>query len=198
LSCRYLIHSPYWASSDSDLQKVWAGMEAVKASGKARSIGVSSFQPDHLQAILKTAHVPPSNNQLEFHPYFTERDGKDYLSALREDAKNLTISAYGALAPITRNIPGPLDETLKEIAEKHGVNPDLVCLRWCIDQGVAAVTTSRNEERMKGYLKVFDFQLSDDEVKMIKESAKACLKDREQPVSRAVRYYQSLQQKEAP
>jgi diketogulonate reductase-like aldo/keto reductase len=194
---RYLVHSPYWASSDSDLQKVWAGMEAVKASGKARSIGVSNFQPSHLLAILTTAQIPPSNNQLEFHPYFTERDGKHFLSSLRDHARGITISAYGALAPLTRNITGPLDEKLKDIAQTHGANPDLVCLRWCIDQDVAVVTTSRNEERMKGYLHIFDFQLSEDEVDEISESAKACLQEREQPLSRAFKYHQSWLQKMA-
>uniref|UniRef100_A0A3G1IHI3 D-xylose reductase [NAD(P)H] n=1 Tax=Paecilomyces divaricatus TaxID=644132 RepID=A0A3G1IHI3_PAEDI len=185
----YLIHTPYWAESDDDLQKAWKGMEEVKASGKARTIGVSNFQSTHLRTVLATAQTPPSVNQLEFHPYLSVRDGNDYLFSLRDNMRDITISAYGALAPITRNIPGPLDETLKEVANRYGVGTDLVCLRWCIEQGVATITTSRHEDRMKGYLRVFDFQITPDEVMQIGASAQACLGDKEQPLTRIEKYH---------
>lgn len=62
----YLIHQPFFAKSDADLQKTWTAMETVKAQGKAKSIGVSNYLVSHLEAILKTASTPPSVNQIEF------------------------------------------------------------------------------------------------------------------------------------
>src|SRR6266702_1589023 len=67
--CSYLIHSPFWAKSDSELQHAWAEMEEVQKAGLAKSIGVSNYLPQHLAAVLKTAKVVPACNQIEFHPY---------------------------------------------------------------------------------------------------------------------------------
>lgn len=66
---RYLIHAPFFAESDAELQSAWAEMEAVKASGKAKSIGVSNYMVHHLETTLKTAKVVPALNQIEFNLY---------------------------------------------------------------------------------------------------------------------------------
>jgi diketogulonate reductase-like aldo/keto reductase len=221
----YLLHSPYIASSsssstsDNDLQKAWSVMESVLATGKTRSIGVSNFEPEHLKSILKTAKIPPAINQIEFHPYFSSRrrrregeeeEEENYLSALRQD-NTIAISAYGALAPLTKNIaspvpdPAPLDEKLTAIAAKYDVTPALVCLRWCIDQDVVVVTTSRREERMKEYLRVFNdddddddddgFRLTETEVAEIGDAAMACFdENQEEPISRSMRYFRKLEE----
>jgi diketogulonate reductase-like aldo/keto reductase len=165
----------------------------VKESGKAKSIGVSSFEPSHLEAVSQTARILPSINQLEFHPYFAKRQKKPFLSALRTpDTGSVAVAAYGALAPLTRSIPGPLDETLKTIADKHGVTPELVCFRWCIDQDVVVVTTTQRTERIKNYLRVFDFKLSPAEIGKIDEDGYACVGAQE-PKSRARKYFESVQ-----
>lgn len=65
----YLIHSPFWAKSEQDLQSTWAEMEALQQSGLAKTIGVSNYRPQDLEAVLKTAKVKPAVNQIEFHPY---------------------------------------------------------------------------------------------------------------------------------
>ena len=62
----YLIHKPFFAETDADLQKAWTAMETVKASGKAKSVGVSNYLIPHLEATLKVASSPPSVNQIEF------------------------------------------------------------------------------------------------------------------------------------
>lgn len=171
-------------------------MEAVKESGKAKSIGVSSFEPSNLEAISQTARILPSINQLEFHPYFSKRQNNPFLPALRSpDTGSVAVAAYGALAPLTRSIPGPLDETLKAIADKYGVTPELVCFRWCLDQDVVVVTTTRRTERMKEYLRVFDFKLSPDEIQKIHEDGYACVGTQE-PKSRTQKYYDSLKAQE--
>lgn len=150
-------------------------MEAVKESGKARSIGVSNYSQSHLLATLATAHTTPSINQIEFHPYLRHGD----LIPFSRSHKSVATSAYGALAPVTRNIPGPLDQTLQSLAQKYGVTSGLICLRWCIDQDIVAITTSEKEARMTEYLSVFDFRLTDAEVQEIAEKGTECLQGKE-------------------
>lgn len=65
----YLIHAPYFAKTDEDLQQKWADMEKIQKSGRAKSIGVSNFLQPDLEVVLKTAKVVPAINQIEYHPY---------------------------------------------------------------------------------------------------------------------------------
>lgn len=72
----YLLHSPFNAPKGDRtvLQKAWAAMEQIQASGKSKSIGVSNFYREHLDAILETAKVRPAMNQIEYHPYLQHGD----------------------------------------------------------------------------------------------------------------------------
>lgn len=88
--CSYLIHSPFWAKSEQDLQNTWAEMEAVQKAGLAKTIGVSNYRPQDLEAILKTAKVTPAVNQIEFHPYLQR------VEALEVHKKHgIATTAYG-------------------------------------------------------------------------------------------------------
>lgn len=78
-------------------------------------------------------------------------------------------AAYGPLTAVTRAAPGPLDDTYKALARKYGVTEGEIALRWCMDQGIVAITTSSKEDRLKNYLKVADFKLTPKEVEEIKE-----------------------------
>ena len=151
----YLIHAPFFASSDEDLQKAWKEMEQVKESGKAKSIGVSNYLRPHLDATLKTAKYPPVMNQIEYHPYLQHGD----LVAYHKN-KNIAVAAYGPLTPITKAKGGPLDQLLEKLARKYAVDPGEVLLRWCIDQGVVPITTSGKEQRMSDYLRAMTFKLT--------------------------------------
>jgi diketogulonate reductase-like aldo/keto reductase len=73
---------------------------------------------------------------------------------------------------VTKASPGPLDEIYKELARKYGVSEAEVALRWCIDRGVVALTTSDKERRLKQYLRVADFKLTPKEVDEIGEVGK--------------------------
>lgn len=164
-------------------------MERIKQSGKAKSIGVSNYEEYHLRVTLETAKVAPAIIQIEFHPYMTERNNKKLLDQLRTD--DIAVSAYGVLTPMTRNIPGPLDETLERLAKAKGVSAGLVLLRWCIEQNVVAITTSQKESRMKEYLGVLELELSDEEVLEITDAGQQCLQGKElQP--RMLHYLESL------
>lgn len=159
---RYLIHSPFFAHSDADLQRAWAEMEAVKKSGKARSIGVSNYLQTHLEATLKTAKIPPSINQIEYHPYLQHGN----LLRCHPSAKIVT-AAYGPLVPETKAKPGPCDSVLENLAKKYNVGVGQILLRWCIDQGVVVITTSSKEDRLKEYLTALQFALPQIEIEDI-------------------------------
>ncbi|KAL8803136.1 MAG: hypothetical protein Q9223_006364 [Gallowayella weberi] len=159
----YLIHSPFFASSDSDLQSAWAAMEKVQADGKAKSIGVSNYLVPHLEATLKTATVTPSINQIEYHPYL-QHGGPEgpLLSYMRKH--NIANSAYAPLTAITKAKPGPLDGLYADLAKKYYVSEGEIALRWCIEQDVVAITTSGKEERMSDYLRAMTFKMTPKEV----------------------------------
>ena len=160
----YLIHAPFFANTTEDLQKKWADMEAIQASGRAKSIGVSNFLRPDLEAILSSAKTIPAVNQIEYHPYLQHGD----LIPFHQKHKIATV-AYGPLTAITKASPGHLDETYKQLARKYGVGEAEIALRWCIDQGVVALTTTGKEQRLKSYLKVAEFKLSPKEIETISE-----------------------------
>ncbi|KAL2863599.1 aldo/keto reductase [Aspergillus lucknowensis] len=155
----YLIHSPFFAKSPTDLQDAWAALEKVKEAGKARSIGVSNFLQHHLEIILQSARTPPAINQIEYHPYLQHGS----LVPFHEKQGIATVS-YGPLTPVTRAKGGPLDPLLSRLAEKYGVGEGEVLLRWSIDRGTVSITTSGKVSRLSKYLDVLKFQLTPEEV----------------------------------
>jgi diketogulonate reductase-like aldo/keto reductase len=159
----YLIHAPFFAKGDNKLlQQRWAQMEEVLASGKAKSIGVSNFLKPHLEAILETAKVRPAINQIEFHPYLQHGD----LLAYHKN-KDIRVSAYAPLTPITKASGGPVDAVVESLAKKYAVNPGEILLRWVIDQNILPITTSSKEQRLSDALRVFTFKLTPKEVEEI-------------------------------
>lgn len=140
-------------------------MEDVQRSGKARSIGVSNYLIEHLEAVLETAEIVPAVNQVEFHPYLQRMNLVPW-----SEEKGIVTVAFGPLTSITKAKPGPADDVLQGLASKYGVSEAAVALRWCIDQGVVAVTTTGKESRLKDYLTAVDFQLTPDEVRSISEA----------------------------
>ncbi|KAK5941184.1 hypothetical protein PMZ80_006461 [Knufia obscura] len=162
----YLLHSPFDAKGDKKiLQNAWAAMEQIAASGKAKSIGVSNYLKEHLDATLETAKVRPAINQIEFHPYLQHGDLITY-----HKSKDIKLSAYGPQVPVTKASDGPLTPLLEQIAKKYAVNPGEVLLRWVLDQGIVAITTSSKEQRMSDMLRVVMFNLTPKEIEQISET----------------------------
>ncbi|KAF2002535.1 aldo-keto reductase family 1 member C13 [Amniculicola lignicola CBS 123094] len=160
----YLIHEPFFAKSDEDLQNAWAEMEALQKAGLTKSIGVSNFLPKHLEAILKTAKVVPVCNQIEFHPYLQHTELLDL-----HKKHNIATTAYGPLSAATKAKPGPADNFLAALAKKYAVSEGEVSLRWCIDQDVVPITTSSKEQRLSDYLRAATFKLTPAEIKQLNE-----------------------------
>ncbi|KAJ1324963.1 2,5-diketo-D-gluconate reductase A [Microdochium nivale] len=174
----YLIHHPSMAGGDpATLRGLWAEFETIQASGRARSIGVSNFLAEDLEMLLGGSggdgpKVIPAINQIEFHPYYQR---KAILELCR--AKGIAVSAYAPLTPATRFPDGPLHADganggplLPGLTRKYGVNEADVLLRWCIDQGIVAITTTSNEVRASSYIcNVPAFKLTPREVESIAE-----------------------------
>lgn len=139
-------------------------MERVKASGKARSIGVSNFSQGHLETILKSATVIPSVNQIEYHPYLQHGNLVPF-----HESKGIKTMCYSGLVPITRAKGGPLDPLLSALATKYAVDESEILLRWSLDRGCVTITTSGKELRLAGYLRTLAFQLTPEEIQEISE-----------------------------
>ncbi|RAL10776.1 aldo/keto reductase [Aspergillus homomorphus CBS 101889] len=151
----YLIHSPFFAKSNGDLQEAWAAMEQVKAAGKARSIGVSNFLEGHIEAIMRTATMHPSINQIEFHPYLQHGTLLQF-----HRNKGIATANYGPLTPINRARGGPLDQMLSGLAKKYAVDEGEILLRWAMNCGAVTITTSSKESRLSSYLRALTSQLT--------------------------------------
>lgn len=159
----YLIHTPYFADNDKDLQKAWKDMEEVKKTGKAKSIGVSNYLRPHLEATLRTAVSPPVINQIEFQPYLQRAN--NYVSWMQENG--IEIEAFKGLAPLTKGKGGPLDPLLETLAKKYGVEPSAILLNWYNQQNVIAITTTRDPARLAQYQKAVTFKLTPAEIEEI-------------------------------
>lgn len=160
----YLIHAPFFTKSDEELQAKWAEMEEVQAAGLARSIGVSNYLPQHLEATLKTAKVVPAINQIEFHPYLQHAMLLDF-----HKQHGIATQAYGPLSAATKAKPGPIDDFSAALAKKYAVSEGEIALRWCIDQDIIPITTSSKEQRLSDYLRAATFKLTPAEIKELKE-----------------------------
>ncbi len=140
-------------------------MEKVKESGKAKSIGVSNYLQPQLEATLATAVIPPSINQIEFHPYLQHQGLVPF-----HKKHNIAVAAYAPLTAVTKAKPGPCDPILGQLAEKYYVSEAEILLRWCIDQGIVAITTSGKEERLSDYLRAMTFSMTPREVSEVTEA----------------------------
>lgn len=139
-------------------------MEEAHKSGRVKSIGVSNFNKEQLEAIVKVATIKPTVNQLEYHPYEQYDDLMDYMKSL-----NILPFCYSVLTPLMRGRPGPVDGSFGELAKTHDVTENDIAVKWCLDQGFAVATTGRNLDRLKGYLEDFDrFKLTESEIEEIR------------------------------
>jgi diketogulonate reductase-like aldo/keto reductase len=139
-------------------------MEAVQASGLAKSIGVSNYLPEHLAAVLKTAKVKPVCNQIEFHPYLQREKLLEF-----HKQNGIATTAYAPLTAATKAKGGPVDDYVGALTKKYAVGENEIYLRWCIDQDIVPITTSSKEERLSDYLRALTFKLTPKEVEDINE-----------------------------
>ncbi|WP_425955784.1 aldo/keto reductase [Xylanimonas sp. McL0601] len=152
----FLVHWPMPAVGR--YTEAWAALEEILASGRARAIGVSNFQPAHLERVLETGTVAPAVNQVELHPY------------LRQDAVRAFDAAHGivteAWSPLGRgSVLG--DPVIAEVARRHGVTPAQAVLRWHVQRGDVVFPKSATPARIVENADVFGFELPDADMSAI-------------------------------
>jgi 2,5-diketo-D-gluconate reductase A len=156
----FLIHWPLPTLYDGDYVSTWRTLAEFVQDGRARSVGVSNFHPDHLDRIVEETGVIPAVNQIEVHPYFPNEAAR--AATLRHGA------AVEAWSPIARG--DVLDDpVVGSIAARHGKTPSQVVLRWHLERGDIVFPKSMHAERMRENFDLFDFTLTPDEVGEISE-----------------------------
>lgn len=149
----YLIH---WPGQDKDLiTETWKAMEDLYNEGKIKNIGVSNFHVHHLEELLQEASIKPVINQIECHPYLTQKELRAYLEAQKIVAQSWSPLMNGQILE---------DEVVKEIANELDRTPAQVIIRWNIDENIVVIPKSVTPSRIEENLNVFDFELSEDQL----------------------------------
>jgi 2,5-diketo-D-gluconate reductase A len=154
----FLIHWPLPTRYDGDFVSTWETLIELREDGRARSIGVSNFEPDHLDRIVRETGVVPAVNQIEVHPFFGNE------AARAADERHGIITE--AWAPIAKGKVND-DATIGEIADRLGHTPAQVALRWHLQRGDVVFPKSTRPERMAENFAIFDFELDDDDLATI-------------------------------
>ena len=146
----FLIHWPLPTLYGGDFVSTWNVLEEFAKQGRARSIGVSNFQPTHLDRLAAETETIPAVNQIEVHPYFTNEEVREY-------GRDHGI-ATEAWSPIAQ---GRVlnDPVIERIADAAGRSPAQVVLRWHIQRGDIVFPKSVSPDRMKSNFELFDFEL---------------------------------------
>ena len=152
----YLIH---WPVPAHDLYvETWKAFIELQSEGLARSIGVSNFQPAHLERLIAETGVTPSINQVELHPYFQQvglRREHERLGILTED-----------YSPLGQGLE--LEDTvIVEIAQEHEKTPAQTIIRWHLQLGNVVIPKSVTPARIAENFEVFDFDLSEAQMQAI-------------------------------
>ncbi|MFC6287317.1 aldo/keto reductase [Nocardioides sp. GCM10027113] len=154
----FLIHWPLPTLYDGDYVSTWRTLAEFVEDGRATSVGVSNFQPAHLDRIIEETGVVPAVNQIEVHPYFTNEAAR--AASIRHGVE---VEAWSPIAQ------GQVldDAVIGEIAQRHGKTPAQVTLRWHVERGDIVFPKSLRQERMRENFEIFDFTLSAAEVDAI-------------------------------
>ena len=153
----YLIHWPLPAQDR--YVETWRALERIHQEGRAKSIGVSNFLPEHLARLGDETSVTPVLNQIELHPWFQQREAREFHRGL-----NMVTEAW---SPLGQGKGLLQDETIGRVAEKHGRTPAQVVLRWHLQLGNVVIPKSATPARIKENIDVFSFELDDDDMETL-------------------------------
>ncbi len=160
----YLIHWPFtgveWPFTNekkmndprcNKREESWRAMEAILASGKARSIGVSNYLIHHLEEMKAYAKIQPAVNQVEFHPFWFRKELMHYCQA-----HSIVVESYSPLSR-GKKLQNP---RITAIARQYGKSNAQVLLRWGLQHGNVVIPKSVHRERIAENIDIFDFSLS--------------------------------------
>ena len=151
----YLMHQPY-----GDVYSQWRAMQDLNASGLVKAIGVSNFHSDRLVDLITHNDITPAVNQIETHPFHQRAEESEFM---REHG--VQHESWGPFAEGRNNLFS--DPALTAVAGAHGKSVAQVVLRWLIQRDVVVIPKSVRPDRMAENLDVFNFELSDEEMKLI-------------------------------
>ncbi len=153
----FLIHWPL-PGIEVDFVETWKALEEVYRDGRAKAIGVSNFQANHLRRLVDETDIVPAVNQIEVHPYLAQDE-------LREVCRELGI-AVEAWSPIAQGLVLD-DPTIAGIAAEVERTPAQVVLRWHVQRGDIVFPKSVTKERVEENFALFDFELDDSQMSFI-------------------------------
>jgi len=151
----YLLHQPF-----SDVHGSWRALEKLHNEGKIKAIGVSNFYPDRVMDLIMANEVVPAVNQIEVNPLYQRYDDQKFL-----EENKVQPEAWAPFAEGRNNLFQ--NEILVAIGKKYGKSVGQVVLRWLIQRNIGALAKSTHKERIAENFDVFDFELSDDDMKQI-------------------------------
>ena len=150
-----LLHQPF-----SDYYGAYRALEDLYREGKLRAIGVSNFYPDRLSDLAAFTEITPQINQVETHPFNQQIFAQENMVKNKVQIESWATFAEGRNGIFTNPI-------LEEIGRKYGKSTAQVMVRWQVQRGIVCLTKTVKPERMKENLDVFDFELSDADMKAI-------------------------------
>ncbi|MBN1778477.1 MAG: aldo/keto reductase [Clostridiales bacterium] len=158
----FLIHWPNPIAFRNNWQEAnagtWKAFEELYKAGRIRSIGLSNFHRHHIEALLKTATITPMVNQIRLCPGDTQDEVVDY-----SRSQGMILEAYSPLG-VGRIFAIP---EMRELAAKYGRTIAQVAIRWSLQRGYLPLPKSTHPARIKENLQVFDFELTDSDVRLI-------------------------------
>ena len=144
-------------------QQTWKAMEALVDKGLVKSIGVANFTAPMIVDLLTYASFIPVINQIEIHPYNSQKDLVDYCHK-----KEIKITAYSPLGSYGDLQDRPIsDEVVIKIAKLHNKTPAQVLIKWCIHRGLSVIPKSTNSERIAENIDVFALNLTDEDMEKL-------------------------------
>src|SRR5215831_13177873 len=152
----FLIHWPLPTRYGGDYVSTWQTLEEFYRDGRARSIGVSNFQPHHLRRLHQECEITPAVNQIEVHPYLTQDDVRAFCGG-----HQIAVEAW---SPLARGGDLLGDPAVVSIAKATGKSPAQVVLRWHIERGDIIFPKSVSPPRIRENIDIFDFELSASDV----------------------------------
>lgn len=141
--------------------EAWQALITAQKLGLIKSIGVSNFEPEHLDRIIEETGVTPAVNQIEIHPYWVND------LRVQENAQRGIVTE--AWSPLGRGSAALKEPIIQKLAEKYDKNVGQIILRWHLDRGIVPLPKSTNFEHQRENLNIFDFSLTDDEVQAINQ-----------------------------
>ena len=151
----YLIHWPMPAKGL--YVETWKTLEKLYQEEKVRAIGVSNFQPEHLEKLISETNIVPAINQIELHPYLPQHETR----AICEQ-HGIAVESWSPIGGSRGNLLQ--DDSVVAIAKAHGKSPAQVIIRWHIQNGLIVIPKSVRRERIEQNIDVFDFDLTPDDM----------------------------------